>query len=82
MEGEKKYEEDNSLKAKILGPELCIKNFIDNEPLCNYELYLLEFVNSSDFFSKKSDGEKYSRPVVNLMVNVIVFRENIKWILS
>lgn len=41
---------------------MIIKNYIHGDPDCNYEKYLLEFVNASDFFRVKSDGDIYQSP--------------------
>lgn len=53
---------DTTLAAHLLPPELIIKNFIHGEPDCNYEKFLLEFVNNSDFFRKKSELQLYRPP--------------------
>ena len=53
---------DKSLIAHLLPPEMIIKNYIHGDPDCNYEKYLLEFVNASDFFRVKSDGDIYQSP--------------------
>lgn len=53
---------DGNLREKILPPELTIKDFIKGEKQCNYEVYLLEFVNKSSFFRNKSNGENYIKP--------------------
>ena len=53
---------DKSLIAHLLPSEMIIKNYIHGDPDCNYEKYLLEFVNASDFFRVKSDGDIYQSP--------------------
>ncbi|HAV90092.1 MAG TPA: hypothetical protein DCW44_02305 [Eubacterium sp.] len=53
----------SKLKIKQLEPALYIKNFVNNEELCNYEKYLLEFINQSSFFRNLSEGEKYKKPL-------------------
>ena len=53
---------DKSLRAILLPAPLIIKNFVKGEKQCNYEKYLLEFINKSEFFLKKSNGEYYSAP--------------------
>lgn len=53
---------DKSLIAHLLPSEMIIKNYIHGDPDCNYEKYLLEFVNASDFFRAKSDGDIYQSP--------------------
>ena len=39
--------------AKMLPAELIINNYVKGERLCNYELYLTEFLNASDYFSNR-----------------------------
>lgn len=53
---------DNTLTAHLLPSELIIKNFIQGEKNCNYEKYLLEFVNATSYFRAKSDGALYESP--------------------
>lgn len=53
---------DKTLKAHLLPPEFIIKNFIQGEPDCNYEKYLLEFVNKANFFRRKAEGGFYIAP--------------------
>ena len=53
---------DKSLVAHLLPSEMVIKNYIHGDPDCNYEKYLLEFVNASDFFLAKSGGNIYQLP--------------------
>ena len=54
---------DQSLRAFLLPSEMIIKKFVKNEKNCNYEKYLLEFVNESPFFRNKSKGEIYEAPL-------------------
>lgn len=54
--------EDKTLKAYLLPPEFIIKNFIQGESDCNYEKYILEFVNESNFFRNKAEGGFYKAP--------------------
>lgn len=54
---------DLSLKSILLSAPLIIKNFVDGEKDCNYEKYLLEFINKSKFFLGKSNGEYYVTPI-------------------
>jgi len=54
---------DESLVAKLLPPELIIKNYIKGDISCNYEKYLLDYVNASVFFRKKSKGIVYVSPL-------------------
>lgn len=51
------------LQSKLLPPALYKKYFVTNEPRCNYEDYLREAINSSNFFLELSAGEKYSAPI-------------------
>lgn len=53
---------DKSLVANLLPSEMIIKNYIRGNPDCNYEKYLLEFINASDFFLAKSNGGIYQSP--------------------
>lgn len=53
---------DNTLKATLLPAPLIIKNFVKGEKHCNYEEYLLEFVNKSSYFLSKSQGASYIAP--------------------
>lgn len=53
---------DKSLIAHLLPSEMIIKNYIHGDPNCNYEKYLLEFINASDFFLAKSGGDIYRLP--------------------
>lgn len=46
----------------LLPPAMFIKRFVANESRCNYELYLLEVLNSSSFFLSLSEGVSYAHP--------------------
>jgi len=52
---------DPRIKYKSLLPAMVIKNFVDGEEDCNYEKYLLELLNHSNYFEKKGKGE-YCHP--------------------
>lgn len=52
---------DPRIKNKSLLPAMVIKNFVDGEEDCNYEKYLLELLNHSNYFEKKGKGE-YCHP--------------------
>ena len=52
---------DPRIKNKSLLPAMVIKNFVDGEEDCNYEKYLLELLNHSNYFKKKGKGE-YCHP--------------------
>lgn len=54
---------DNMLRAYPLPAELIIKKFVINEQDCNCEKYILEFINKSAFFLRKSMGQLYSPPL-------------------
>lgn len=55
-----------SIKEKLytrhLPEPLYIKGFVHNEGNCNYEIYLRELLNVSEFFQRKSGGEEYRKP--------------------
>ena len=53
---------DTTLRVKALPAELIITDFVANEFDCNCEKYMLEFLNKSDFFLEKSDGQLYTSP--------------------
>ncbi len=50
------------LKFKLLPASLINTNFVQGNPNSNYEKYLLEFVNASPFFLRKSKGQVYTAP--------------------
>ena len=50
------------LREISLPPELVIKDYIPGEPDCNYEKYILEFLNGSDWFMKKTEGQPFFHP--------------------
>ena len=52
---------DKTMRAKLLPAPLIISDYVHNEPNCNYELYLLELINKSSYFSKKYPGG-FKRP--------------------
>lgn len=47
---------DQTMRAKLLPAPLIISGFVHNEPKCNYELYLLELINKSKYFSERYPG--------------------------
>lgn len=55
-------QQGKELKSRVLPIPLIKKNFVGNEGDCNYELYLRELLNSSQYFMEKSDGEKFVEP--------------------
>lgn len=52
----------NSLMEKLLPAAFICKGFIEGIPDCNYERYLLEVVNASTYFMRKSLNEAYLAP--------------------
>lgn len=54
--------EEKTLKERLLPASLIIKNFVRNEKECNYEKYMLQFVNESEYFLNKSNGMRYVSP--------------------
>lgn len=50
------------LKYSYLSPALYISGYVHNDPLCNYEKYLRELINNSEYFLKLSKGIKYEEP--------------------
>ena len=50
---------DSHLKCRILPAPLVIHNFVAEDNRCNYEIYLTEIINNSDYFKKLSGGEEY-----------------------
>ena len=53
---------DPTMKAKMLPAPLIIKDFVHGETMCNYELYLLELINTSEWFSTKYPGG-FQKPI-------------------
>lgn len=51
-----------NLRFEILPAQLIISNYITGYEKCNYEIYLRDFINSSEFFLKKSNYEVYVAP--------------------
>ncbi len=49
---------DKTLKEKMLDAPLIIRGFVNDEPKCNYERYMTEWLNCSTFFMNKTGGEK------------------------
>ena len=47
---------DLTMRAKLLPAPYIIKNFVGGEDNCNYEIYLLELLNSSAWFSAHYPG--------------------------
>lgn len=50
---------DSSLTVKFLHEWLVIKNFVEGDPNCNYEKYLVEFLNNSAWFRNKVKNELF-----------------------
>lgn len=53
---------DPTLKGSMLPAPLIITDFVHGENMCNYELYLLELINTSKWFSLKYPGG-FQKPV-------------------
>lgn len=53
---------DQTMRAKLLPAPLIISRFVHNEPKCDYELYLLELLNKSVYFTQRYPGG-FKRPV-------------------
>ena len=52
----------NELKFKRLSPVFYVTDFVKNEPLCDYEIYLRELLNKSAYFKNLSNGTEYREP--------------------
>ena len=50
---------DKTLQERILDAPFIIRDYVKDEPECNYERYLTELLNHSAFFMKKSRGTAY-----------------------
>lgn len=50
---------DKSLREKILDAPFIIRDYVNDEPECNYERYLTELLNHSTFFMQKSKGAPF-----------------------
>ncbi|EHG11256.1 hypothetical protein [Streptococcus intermedius] len=53
---------DKRLKAEIIPAAVLLNNFISNGKDSNYEFYLLEYLNQSQFFQEKSKHLEYKKP--------------------
>ena len=53
---------DNTLTAKLLPAPLVCKGFISGMDDCDYEIYLREVVNASEYFRRMSGGAVYTAP--------------------
>lgn len=54
---------DEELKANIMPATVLLNNFVDNESYSNYEYFLMEYLNQSLFFQKKSEHHVYEHPL-------------------
>ncbi|WP_148887042.1 hypothetical protein [Streptococcus sp. Marseille-P6264] len=54
---------DEELKANIMPATVLLNNFVDNESHSNYEYFLMEYLNQSLFFQKKSEHHVYEHPL-------------------
>lgn len=53
---------DAELHCKLLPAQVLIKNSVKGDKECNYELYMIEFINSSLWFREKVGFKKFHRP--------------------
>lgn len=53
---------DRYLHCRLLPAQVLIKNSVKGDKECNYELYMIEFVNSSVWFREKVNFKKFHRP--------------------
>ena len=53
---------NQELMYKQLPAHMIVKNFIEGEEDCNYEIYLRDFINESSFFSSLSNGNMFESP--------------------
>lgn len=51
-----------NLRFQILPTQLIISNYVKGYENCNYEIYLRDFINTSEFFLSKSNYEAYTAP--------------------
>lgn len=51
---------DQSLVEEWFSPELILSDFVEGDDRCNYELFLLELMNESNYFVSKLKEGKYS----------------------
>lgn len=50
---------DITLREKMLEAPYVIRDFVNDEPECNYERYLTELINNSEYFMRKSKGKAF-----------------------
>ena len=50
---------DKTLCEKMLEAPFVIRDFVNDEPECNYERYLTELINNSEFFMRKTKGKSF-----------------------
>lgn len=55
--------DDNKWGVETIPAAVVLNNFVKNEEDSNYELFLLEFLNLSDYFQRKSKYNLYQKPV-------------------
>ena len=53
----------DEMKIKMLDSVFIIKNYVNGDENCNYEKYLIELINESIFFRKKSNFLTYKLPI-------------------
>lgn len=54
---------DPTLMSQELPAPMIVKDYIAGDKECNYELYLRDFLNESEYFRNKANGEVYYAPV-------------------
>lgn len=55
--------DDSKWGVETIPAAVVLNNFVKNEEDSNYELFLLEFLNLSDYFQRKSKYNLYQKPV-------------------
>lgn len=50
------------LLFRLLPTQLIVANFVDGCGCCNYEMYVRDFINASNYFLAKSHNEQYIAP--------------------
>lgn len=53
---------NKDLRRKLLPEALVFKEYVKEDSQCNYEFYLREVINSSQYFRNLSDGKRYEAP--------------------
>ena len=66
---------DMTMRAKLLPAPCLIKNSVNGENNCNYEIYLLELLNESKWFRVRYP-EGFIKPVSESNGECCIFRKN------